>query len=233
MSDTVGPDCDRLRDVAEELALGVLPAGERAAAMEHLDRCSACREHVHELSRTADAVLDLVPAADPPPGFEERVLQRLGLPATRSSRRPRRGRRLALALAAAVASVALGGLGWTLGTNFGQPPSITSAQSPGQQLRAARLTGDGHEMGHAYLFSGPSSWMFMSLDAPGHSGPVSCQLQRADGSRVTAGTFTLPKDGDGYYGTGFPASSSPVTDVRLVQADGSVLATAHFGPATA
>lgn len=45
--------------------------------MGHLERCPACREHVHEPAATSDALLDLVPGSEPPVGFEERVIHRL------------------------------------------------------------------------------------------------------------------------------------------------------------
>ncbi|MFD5059232.1 hypothetical protein [Streptomyces sp. NPDC058394] len=46
--------------------------------MDHLEHCPACREHVHEPTATSDALLDLVPGSEPPVGFEDRVIDRLG-----------------------------------------------------------------------------------------------------------------------------------------------------------
>ena len=36
-------DCTQLADAAPELALGILPGDERAAALAHLDECPGCR----------------------------------------------------------------------------------------------------------------------------------------------------------------------------------------------
>jgi anti-sigma-K factor RskA len=73
--------CDEFAEVAAELALGVLTGRERAAALAHLDGCESCREHVRELTMAGDELLALLPAAEPPAGFESRVLDRLGFTA--------------------------------------------------------------------------------------------------------------------------------------------------------
>lgn len=79
MSEMSEMNCAMLADVAAELALGVLTGRERADAIEHLDRCEACREDVHKLLVTGEELLGLLPPAEPPAGFETRVLDRLGL----------------------------------------------------------------------------------------------------------------------------------------------------------
>src|SRR5579863_8193107 len=68
--------CAELADVAAELALGVLTGRERAVAIAHLNACEACREDVRQLMTTGEQLRP----AEPPAGFETRVLQRLGLP---------------------------------------------------------------------------------------------------------------------------------------------------------
>jgi anti-sigma-K factor RskA len=73
--------CDEFAEVAAELALGVLTGRERAAALAHLDGCESCREQVRELSMAGDELLALLPSAQPPAGFESRVLERIGLTA--------------------------------------------------------------------------------------------------------------------------------------------------------
>jgi hypothetical protein len=71
--------CDRFADVAAELSLGVLTGRERADALAHLERCDACRETVRQLTQTSEQLLGLLPAVEPPAGFETRVLSRLGI----------------------------------------------------------------------------------------------------------------------------------------------------------
>jgi len=70
--------CAELHDVAAELALGALTGRERAAAIAHLETCWACREGVRQLTAAGGRLLELLPPAEPPIGFEIRVLERLG-----------------------------------------------------------------------------------------------------------------------------------------------------------
>jgi hypothetical protein len=72
--------CAELADVAAELALGVLTGRERAVAIAHLNTCDVCREDVRQLMATGEQLRELLPSAEPPAGFETRVLKRLGLP---------------------------------------------------------------------------------------------------------------------------------------------------------
>jgi hypothetical protein len=69
--------CSQMHDVVAELALGALTGRERAAALDHLDRCRACREDVHRLMVVGGLLLELIPPARPPTGFEDRMIERL------------------------------------------------------------------------------------------------------------------------------------------------------------
>jgi hypothetical protein len=86
MSEQNEMTCAELADVAAELALGVLTGRERAVAVAHLDTCDTCREDVRQLMATGEQLLELLPSAEPPAGFESRVLDRLGLPAPAQGR---------------------------------------------------------------------------------------------------------------------------------------------------
>ena len=88
MSEKSEMNCAMLADVAAELALGVLTGRERADAIEHLDRCEACREDVRKLIATGEEFLGLLPPAEPPAGFETRVLDRLGMMASAAPAAP-------------------------------------------------------------------------------------------------------------------------------------------------
>jgi hypothetical protein len=67
-------DCAQLEDAAAELALGILPAARRAAAVAHLDRCMLCQQTVAGLEGVAGRLLLLSSPADPSPQLESRVL---------------------------------------------------------------------------------------------------------------------------------------------------------------
>lgn len=69
--------CAWVREVAPEVALGLLTGEARAEALAHLERCEACRAEVAALAQVADEVLLAAPEAAPPPGFADRVLARL------------------------------------------------------------------------------------------------------------------------------------------------------------
>jgi hypothetical protein len=88
-------DCDSLSDVAPELALEVLDGRERADALAHLEVCARCRRLVSTMAADADVLLLIAPPADPPPGFDQRVLRSLAARAKRTAtpavRRDRRG----------------------------------------------------------------------------------------------------------------------------------------------
>src|SRR5579863_3541225 len=113
MSEQDSMSCAEFHDSAAELALGVLTGRERAEALAHLDHCEACREHVRQLTMTGEQMLSLLPTAEPPAGFESRVMDRLGLatpvsqPLRHRRRRPTWGHvpRRMLAAAAVVVAV--------------------------------------------------------------------------------------------------------------------------------
>jgi Putative zinc-finger len=92
--------CAEVRELAPELALGILGGAERAEVVLHVNGCARCQAYVAELTEAADAIPQLAPEAEPPPGFEVRVLHRLG-------ERERRTRRRWFATAAAVAAGAM------------------------------------------------------------------------------------------------------------------------------
>ncbi|PWI11411.1 hypothetical protein DIZ27_05015 [Streptomyces sp. NWU339] len=226
--------CRRLRDSAAEVALGVLPAQERAAALAHLQRCPACRENVRELARTADELLHLIPGLEPPEGFETRVLQRIGLSPRRRRRTLRQ--RFALGLAAAVAAATLAVGGWAIGVTSASPPSDTGPARP-DRLLSAGLTSHSQDVGRVFAYTGRPHWLYVSVDAdnlPARAraalhGTLTCQIERADGSTTTIGTFSLAA-GYAQWVTPYPAGSSPVTKVHLLAADRSVVADATLHP---
>ncbi|MEW2051697.1 hypothetical protein [Streptomyces sp. NPDC005476] len=236
-------ECERLRELDAELALGVLPARERAEAVAHLDGCPQCRERVERLTAVGDGLLALLPDAEPPVGFESRVVRALGAePAPKPRRvwqrqrqRQRnlpgqwRGRRhrLRLAAAAVSATLACGFGGWAIGTAVVGAPTALSQRTDGG-LRQAALVADGHEVGRIFAHTGGQGWVYMSVDlGTSGQGSVRCLLVHADGSAVPAGSFPL-KGGYGYWGA--PAETDPatVTGARLMSPDGTVVATAHF-----
>ncbi|MFI8497060.1 zf-HC2 domain-containing protein [Streptomyces sp. NPDC085524] len=228
--------CERLRELGAELALGVLPGRERALAIAHLDHCSACREHVEQLTLAGDGLLGLLPGAEPPVGFETRVTNRLypARPARPARRRyPHLPRRARLAAAAAALALAAGFGGWSVGTAFDDTRAPAPQAREHADLLQAALVADGHEVGRVYAHPGSPGWVYMSVDLEGDAGrPVHCRLVRADGTTVDVGAFPLSA-GYGHWGAPAPVDPATLTGAQLLGADGTVLASAHFTPRNA
>ncbi len=210
--------CAELGDCSAELALGVLPGAERAGALLHLQTCLACRLEVQSLAGVSDALLELMPAADPPLGFESRVAARL------TGARRRRRRRWMPAVAAAGA-VAFAAGGWALGSATSSPGSRSHQVTAG--VTSAELAAGSRTVGRVFLYSGSPGWVFMTVDSGRGSGTVTCFLTKRDGSSVRVGSFALAH-GYGYWGAAVRVDPVQVTGARLVAGDGSVLASASI-----
>lgn len=236
--------CRDFDDCAVELALGVLPARQRAEALSHLERCTACRAHLGELAGVGDSLVEMVPAVEPPLGFERRVLR--ALPAVTKRRRrpgfrpprsmpwspPRPRRSLATGIAAAALAAAIGLGGWAIGrsgapTESAKPSTTGYAAAPADRLVVTDLVAHGHSAGRVFVYSGHSRWMYMSVSVGGGSQRVTCQLTRAGAPAVTVGAFWLAA-GSGSWGSSIPAGAGNVTQARLVSADGTIVAVAKF-----
>ena len=228
--------CAGLAAVAAELALGALTGHERAGALAHLDRCEACRDKVSRLMVTSGELLELLPASEPPPGFEVRVLERLGLAAfgraivsqasrvgnlrQRGGRRPREPGRRRRLLAVAAAAVVVAGLGgWGLGAGV-SPAGYVS-------LSSAALVSPGHRaVGEIFAYGGSPEWVYVSVNVGTGNVAVICQLVGKDKHVTTVGSFTLT---DGYGSWGSPDfADGSLRGARLLAPDGTVLATATF-----
>jgi hypothetical protein len=235
-------NCHEFQDMAAELALGVLTGRERAQAMAHLEHCEACRENVRQLTLTGEGLLGLLPAMEPPAGFETQVMDRIGLTAPAPARRfawlPHAGRRGAshsrpdragqlsrtrrmFAVAAVALAVLVGGLGgWALGNGASSPA--------GTPLRSAALESATHQpVGKIYLYQGHTHWLYMSVNMHSGQETVICQVRSRDGHLTTVGTFHLT-NGYGYWGSPVPGNPGSLTGARLVTTSGTVLATAAF-----
>jgi hypothetical protein len=283
-------DCARLHELADELALGVLTGEERVEARTHLANCPDCREYVLELTAVSDGLLALVPGAEPPVGFEDRVLSRMGIDVSRPAdqvtgsssqqapitepipvqvglaqqfrpadqaagqmaqagrgadappvedlgrARERRARRAGferrsrrwLPLTAAAAAIALvfGFGGWAMGNNSSGGSSPAAPVAAAGLLHGTLLSADHKTMGKVWAWPGTPSWVYMDVDTKQHTGmTVTCQVQQADGSIVTVGSFALS---NGYGHWGAPAPVGTGIKARLVDGDGSVIASANL-----
>ncbi|MCC5475174.1 zf-HC2 domain-containing protein [Streptomyces barringtoniae] len=240
-------NCDKLREIAAELALGVLPGRERAEAVAHLDRCANCREYVRWLTLVGDRLIGLLPDREPPAGFEARVARRLAEQAAASEAaggaagrvardlrgRVRRGR-LRLAAVATALTVAVGFAGWGIGTAVESVVASTAPAAESEPMLVGDMisaTRGGGKVGEVYAHPGTPGWIFVSVDSAGprgtYTGKVTCLLQHSDGTTVRVGDFPLSA-GRGEWGVAAPGDLSTLSGTRLTTPGGTVLATAHL-----
>jgi anti-sigma factor RsiW len=217
--------CEEIREMAPELALGIVEGEERGRALEHLADCPDCRRRVEELTEVADELLLLVPHREPPVGFESEVLRRV-LPTPK----PRRRRRLQLVFAPAAA--ALAAVAITLGVVWndwqtGRDYNNTLHKANGKQFEAYSLYGGGGSFaGTVFSYEGAPNWLLITVD-PAHRADLSAaQLVMDDGRQVPLNWFHL--DPSGSSGGGIPVDPHHVSVLRLLPGAGSDPLVAHF-----
>ena len=210
-------ECERTRDVIVELAAGVAVGDERAAALNHLAGCAACRRELDATSAVVDQLVTLVPAQEPPVGFEAGVLSRIAPPRP-APRRLRRTVLRAVSLAAAAAVVAgavTAGAMWRATADDRRLAASyrkTLAVADGRYLTAAGLYGSGLRVGHVFGYQGSPSWLFVTVEKATGSGTYDVRLVTRDGRDLDIGDMTLT-DGRGSWGV---TITSPVHDVARV-----------------
>jgi hypothetical protein len=201
--------CADVEALVAELALGLVGGPERADALAHIDGCSRCRAMLDELSSAADELVLLAPPAEPPIGFEQRVLARL------SPARFRRRSWVGVAIAAAAAVLLVAG-GVALG-RMSRPLGISEA---------TMRTATGRDVGDAYLRGGDPAWVFVAV--PGWTDTDASQRRRytvrltlSDGSTHDLAGGDL-EGGQGAWGTVLDVDPAIVREVSLVGEDGRV-----------
>jgi hypothetical protein len=154
--------CSAVRELLPEVALGTATGDERARALQHLARCPLCRKVLNELTDVADELLLLVPAREPPVGFESRVVEEL----FGEGRRPRRWPRLVAAAAAVVALMAASAGVVLVATGddreLAAQVRATLATANGEYFSAAELrSASGGDVGTVFSYEGDPSWIFV------------------------------------------------------------------------
>jgi hypothetical protein len=184
--------CDEVEDLAAELALGLLDGAERAGVVAHLEGCRSCGSQVALLAEAGEQMLLVAPSAEPPAGFEQRVLDRLGPRNLRPRARRRRGAAPVLAAAAAAAVVVLGAVTLALRDGGGTDPGAAVRPDPAQHTATLLSSHSGRDVGEVVVVdSDPrvvevdvAEWMEKvgDWDEP-PPGPWSLAVERADGAR--------------------------------------------------
>jgi hypothetical protein len=228
------PECGRYADGLAELALGILMGRDRALVLAHVEGCSDCHAEVEQLSLAADSLLEMAPDVEPPLGFEVRLMERFraGPAAQRRVRWQWRLRQPSLVLAGLLMFGAVGvGAGWLAWG--GQHQTVVSSAfgtAPGGQIETESLVTGGRTLGKVVVYSGRTSWLFMSLDDGSWSGKASCEVRLVNGKTVPLGTFWL-EHGYGAWGVTLPPGTGRI-QAASVMTDQGVLASAHFPSGT-
>jgi anti-sigma-K factor RskA len=214
--------CDEVTRAAAEVALGVATAEERARVVEHVEGCAACRDELRGLSEVADALAALAPAAEPPPGFEDRVLalvrHQTGVD-QQAQTHPRR--RAALAFAAVAATAAAVAVGWALGATGHQRLPATAVVANGTLVSRGQTAGD------VVVVDGRHPWISVTVRSDLGDQEVACDMIDADGGTITVGWFRLV-DGRGHWVAGVGQGATRATTAELVAYDGQVVARADL-----
>jgi anti-sigma factor RsiW len=233
-------ECEQVRDLAPELALGIAEGEERDAALRHLSGCSGCRQLVSELSSVGDELPQLAPAQEPPLGFESRVLARLAEPPEHRPLQPRRRplqplprRTRWLAAAAAVVLAAALGAGSVFQATAGDRRLAAGYQAvlrqgQGAYFLAAPLQGTQGRVGTVFGYQGQPSWVMVALQPslPTES-RFQVQVVTRDGRYLPVGDAVLGGDSE-VWGGRIPVDLSVVHELRFVGPDGRTAFVATF-----
>jgi Putative zinc-finger len=223
--------CDKVREVAPELALGIADGKERAEALAHLASCAACRSYLAELTDVADDLLALTPSEEPPVGFETRVLTELGIERPRRSHRLRwplvRPRRVLVA-AAAACLLAVATTAGTLLRAFEDERELAGQYRSaldnvgGEYFQATALHNSRQtRVGQVFGYQGDPSWLFVVVYAPYRHTPFTGSLTTTDGDTVPLRAVELNAQRASWGGE-IPIDLREVELVRLVDKRGNV-----------
>ena len=218
------PRCDEIRELAPEIALGILEGDERADVLEHLADCPDCRRRVDELSDVADELLLLAPHREVPVGFESRALAPL-----KQQVRPRRRRRafrllVPVATAATAVAVTLAIVSGDLRTASHYRHTLDQAN--GKEFESYELRQNGARAGTVFSYKGSPSWVLVNVDPAHRSALKGADLVTDDGTRVRLNWFNL--DSSGSSGGSIPVDPDRVSVLRLEPGQGGVPLVANF-----
>jgi hypothetical protein len=217
------PICADVRELAPELALGIVGGPERAEALQHASECGPCRSLVGELAEAADALTLLAPESEPPPGFEQRVLAAL-----REPRRRMRRRAAVMVAAAAAAAAIVSIVGVRVVESVQDTNRIVAAAS---DVRSARMTGaNGVDVGNVFVSNGRPSSVVVNVNYGVPSGHYGIEF-RTGSSAKQLGDVNI-RDSHGSWGGVAFLPGNATASVVLVSADGTVVCEARLSPVT-
>lgn len=210
-------DCERVRALVSEVALGLASGDDRAMVLRHAAQCAECREVIRQTAAAGDELLLIAPSHEPPPGFEGAVLQRLEAEWNRGAR----PRRVLLTVAAALLIALIGAAGalWITAEerDVGAYYQALLERTDGDYLAASLLHDEsGAEVGVLYAYQGKPSWMFVVMRDERSADLYEVVAVSEAGERVNLGSADFEERG--WWGTELPV---PVHDVRAFRLEGA------------
>ncbi len=235
--------CADVRADLAEAALELLDEPARSDALVHVAGCAECRAELDDLVRTADRLLAWAPEAEPPPGFEQRVLARIDgaaratapdlllagshpMPAVRRLRA-----RPWLALVAAGGALAAGvALGVAVGDG-GDDHRVAALAAVGiDQLDVAELRNEeGESVGSMVVARDGAPVMLLRLNQVRVGVAYRCEIALANGHVVDVGEWAPAHEHDYGWSAPLPALGAAPVEARVLRPDGSVWATGALG----
>ncbi|HKF91756.1 MAG TPA: hypothetical protein VKC52_09815 [Acidimicrobiia bacterium] len=213
--------CVEVRELAPELALGIVGGPERAEALQHASECGPCRALIGELAEAADALPLLAAEAEPPPGFEQRVLAALKAP-----RRRNRRRIAVLVVAAAAAAMIVSIVGVRVVESIQDTNRVVTAAS---DVRSAQMNGaNGLEVGNVFVSNGTPSSVVVNVNYWVPSGKYRIEF-RTGSTDKRLGDVSI-NDGRGSWGGVAALPGGAAGSIVLVGADGAVVCEARLPP---
>jgi anti-sigma factor RsiW len=209
-----------------ELALGEVAEPRRSELLSHLSECIQCRAKYTEIVGAIDATVSAAPEAQPPAGFDLRVLSALEIGTTPA---PTLGQRIAglfsarsLLAAAFVALVLLAGF-WAGVSMFDE----SQPQTPVASGTAVLHTGDGDGIGTV-----AEAWMHENrvLVVAVSKAPVgvryTCRVRLAEGQTKDLGRWEASSPEGGTWVV--PAPQGDINGIELVTDSGQVWSSARL-----
>lgn len=212
------PECADVELLLPELALGILTGEDRARALEHLGDCHRCSDELRKLNELGDELLLLAPRAEPPVGFESRVVDRLGVGSRKKSRQKRAliaAAALLLILLSASATYFVGRGDRELADSYRDTLRIAN----GKYVAAHPLTDErGGRAGHIFGYQGSPSWIFCVIS--GRSKTTYDVEVSSEGGRTWELGEIYVHESEATWGRSLPIPLHDVKEIRIVARSG-------------
>jgi hypothetical protein len=213
--------CPEVRELAPELALGIVGGPQRADALQHASECGPCRVLVGELAEAADALPLLAAEAEPPQGFEDRVLAALNAP------RRRTRRRIAVGVAVAAAAAAIVSI---VGVRIVESTQETgTSKVAASKVRSSDMVGanDIH-VGNVSVTNGEPATIVLNVNYGVSGGTYGIEF-RADSAKKRLGDMHI-RDGQGSWAAVVGLPNGGNGSIVLVDENGAVVCEGRVAP---